>query len=332
MTEQLPIVTTSERYAFNRCSQLWWWRYRMGLTPRGEIPDALWFGIGVHIALADWYLKGKKRGPHPAETFDVWCGDEIREIAASWADRDAEWYDAPKYEDAHTMGVAMLEAYVDKYGKDDQWNVIATEQPFHTKVLSNGQQIAYFDSTFDGVFRDEEDGQVYLMEHKTARQIQTAYLDLDPQAGAYWAVATAVLRAKKQLGPKETIAGITYNFLRKCMPDERPKDGRGQSLNKDGSVSKRQPPPAFHREIIERNPEEMRTEMEALADEVEWMNAIRAGQVPLRKNRTKDCTFCDYFAMCKLDQRGGDRWKQFADSEYTQADPYERYRLKSAGE
>jgi PD-(D/E)XK nuclease superfamily len=305
----------------------------MGLTPRGENPDARWFGIGVHLALAEWYQKGKRRGRHPAETFDEWCGDQIAYIYAQYPDRERTEYDAPKYEDAHDLGIAMLEAYVNQYGRDDRWLVLATEQQFKVNVMHHGKPIARFMSTFDGVFRDEEDGRIYLMEHKTAGQIQLAYLDLDPQAGAYWAVAAPICRKQGWLGPGEVIAGIQYNFLRKAMPDERPRNELGECLNKDGTVSKRQPPPAFVRHIVERAPEEAHTEMELLEQEVQWMQAMRDGTMPIRKVRTRECTYCDFFDVCKLGQRGQTAaLREFIKIKFHQSDPFDRYVQKSASE
>src|SRR5579872_1493682 len=267
--DNLPIVRTSERALVRKCPQAWFWAYRMGLVvPDGLMSDHLWLGIGVHEALAQWYKKGKRRGRHPAQFFDEWAGDDIRYIRTYMDDEHREWYDEPKYEDAHELGFAMLENYVEEYGKDSDWEVLATEQPFKVKISRQGQPLAYFASRFDGVIRSAEDGQVYLLEHKTAGSIRTAYLDLDDQAGAYWAVASSVLREKGILGPKENIAGIIYNFLRKWMGDDRPQDEHGNYLNKDGSVSKKQPPPAFQRETVTRSPAESRTQMERLAAEV----------------------------------------------------------------
>jgi hypothetical protein len=330
--DELPVVTTTERATFKRCPQKWWWRYRSGLVAKGEVADALWFGIGVHIALADWYGKGYKRGPHPADTFRAWAGDEIRDIRASHAEHEQEWYDEPKYEDATDLGVDMLTSYVDKYGKDRDWYVIAIEHPFRVKITSHGQAIAWFMSTFDGVFRSKADGKIYLMEHKTASTIDTAYLQLDDQAGAYWAVATAVLRALKVLGPNEEIAGIEYNFLRKAMHDPREQNKEGFYLNQNGSISKRQPPPRFVRETIERQPSELKSQMQRLADEVAWMNAIRDGSLPVLKITDRSCArFCDFYSMCTLHERGGKAWMELADALYLQVNPYERY-MKSAQE
>jgi hypothetical protein len=327
----LPELHTSERKSFKRCWQQWYWAYRMGLTPKGETPDALWFGIGVHYALAEWYLKGKKRGPHPADTFEQYCTDELREIKAALP-TNAEWYDEPKYEDAHTLGVAMLCEYVNTFGKDPDWHVLAVEQPFAVNLLRQGEPVALFKSTFDGVYRDEGDGNIYLMEHKTAAQISTAYLALDDQAGAYWAVASQICRAKGWLKPNEKIAGINYNFLRKSMPDDREKDAGGNSLNKDGTISKRQPAPAFVREIVLRTEKEKVNQLDRIAEEASIMAMVRSGELPITKNTTRDCTWCTFFDMCKLHERGGSAWLEFSRSQFVQRNPYERDPIKSASE
>jgi PD-(D/E)XK nuclease superfamily len=332
MTDAIPILRTSERSSFKRCWQQWFWAYRMGLTTRGESADALWFGIGVHEALAAWYLKGKKRGPHPADTFDAWCGDQIRHVRAAFTDRDREWYDEPLFLDARELGVAMLEEYIKKYGRDEHLYILAIEQPFLVTIKDDGVPVVKFGSRFDGVARDESaDDAVVLLEHKTAAQIQLAYLEIDDQAGAYWAVATQVLRAQKLIGKDDSLSGILYNFLRKSMPDDRPKNELGESLNKNGTISKRQPTPAFVRELVERSPKEIAAQLQNIADEVSVMNRVRSGDLPILKSRTRDCTWCQFFAMCRLHDRGNSAWRELAKSEYTQRDPYVDQR-KSASE
>jgi len=302
----------------------------MGLRSTSEDRDALWMGTGVHYALAEWYLKGKRRGPHPAETFSSWAGNDLREIRANYSDHDEEWYDEAKYIDAKDLGTAMLEEYINLYGLDPQWNILHIEHSFRTLIRDGDQQLAYFVGTFDGAVRDLDDGQVYLLEHKTAKQINTTFLALDDQAGGYLAVATAVLRKEGTLGPRERIAGIIYNYLRKSMPDERPVDADGMRLNNDGTVSKRQPPPAFVREVVERGAEEPANQMRRLVDEVSIMQGMREGTIPVYKNTTWECTWCPFFVMCKLHERGGD-WETVARSSYIQQDPYGPYH-KSAAE
>lgn len=325
------IVTTSERALAKRCPQAWTWRYREGLVKKGETADALWFGIGVHEALAAWYLRGRKRGPHPADTFEDWVGDEMRFIRAQYAEKDWDWYDEPLYEDARILGTEMLTAYVDLYGDDPEWDVIAVETPFKIGIVRAKKKIGRFWSTFDGVYRDTNTGEIWLMEHKTTAQIDTAYLELDDQGGAYYAVAADLLRSRGVLKPGQNIAGIMYNFLRKSMPDDREKNEEGLSLNKNGSVSKRQPVPMFRREPVERSASEVQSQMERLADEIAVMNALESGLIPTTKTPTKMCPrTCEFWNLCTLHERGNEQAiRAMKKSSFVTVDPYNRYR-KSA--
>jgi hypothetical protein len=298
----------------------------MGYRPRDPQADALWFGIGVHEALAKWYLKGARRGPHPAYTFETWAGDEIA-FARTYLD---ETFDEPVWVDATELGIAMLEEYVEYYGLDEQWDIISVEQQFRVRILHEGKPVAYFTSRWDGVARNLEDGLIYLLEHKTAAQIVLAYLELDDQGGSYWAVASQLLRNAGILKPDEHIEGIIYNFLRKAKPDERPQDAEGNYLNKDNSVSKRQPPQAFLRHPIERSPKEQATQLQRIADEVAVMNAVRNKTIPLTKTPTKDCPRCPFWIPCQLHERGNDHSFQVVlKNNYRQIDPYQDNR-KSA--
>lgn len=291
----------------------------MGYRSRTVQADALWFGYGVHEALAAWYLKGSRRGPHPADTFEAWAGEEIA-FAKTYLD---ETFDEPVWVDATELGIAMLEEYVEYYGRDDQWDIISVEQPFRVRIVREKRPIAYFTSRWDGVARDLSDGNIYLLEHKTAAQIVTAYLELDDQGGSYWAVASQLLRNAGVLKPDEHIAGIIYNFLRKAKPDQRPQNKEGLYLNKDNSVSKKQPPKLFHREMVERSPLEQQTQLTRIADEVAVMNAVRDKTIPITKTPTKDCPRCPFWIPCQLHERGNQHSLQAVlKNNYRQSDPY----------
>jgi hypothetical protein len=330
MTERIPIIRTSERKLFRQCPQAWWWAYRMGLISKGRPADQLWFGTGIHLALAEWYGKpGFKRGPHPAHTFDAWVGHEVRTIKAS----SEEWNEEDAYSDAHALGMNMLNRYVDHYGTDPDIEMIAVEQPFEIDIELDGEIVATFAGTFDGVHIDhsEDPPRVYLWEHKTAAQISTAYLALDDQAGGYFAVADETLHAQGLLTPEQHIAGVQYNFLRKNKLDPRPQDERGMYLNLDGAVSKKQPAAMFEREVIERNPGEVQTQLRRLTNEVQLMNAMRSGEQEIIKNTNWNCPRCPFFEMCQLHEKGGRAWKDFMRISYTIRDPYGDHR-KSAAE
>jgi hypothetical protein len=119
-----------------------------------------------------------------------------------------------------------------------------------------------------------------------------------------------------------------YNCLRKGFPDEREQNDKGQYLNKNGSVSKVQPKPLFHREPVERTAAERIVQFRKIQDEFLWINAVRAGELPVIKNPTWQCAWdCAYHTMCELQDRGGDAWEDYRDTMYQSQDPYEDHRM-----
>lgn len=232
-------IRASERAAFKRCPHKWWWSYRDGYVLRDPERDALWFGTGVHLALARWYCgPGRKRGPEPAETWAEYAQGELAFVKTLRESGDEERI--AKYESALELGQRMLEGYRAEYDRDDRWDVIAPERTFSLDVpwgeniwdLPPSTVIATLVGTFDLVYRDRESGRIYLGEHKTAGTISTQHLSIDNQGGTYWAVASLELQRAGVLQGRESIAGITYNFLRKALPDGRPVDAQGYYTNK----------------------------------------------------------------------------------------------------
>jgi hypothetical protein len=236
----IPIIRTSERRTFKRCQAQWWWSWREGLQPRGSESTPLWFGTGVHLAFAQWYLPGVKRGVHPAETFRTYAEGTLHAIKT----KDATEERVAEYEDGLALGLVLMDEYVKKYGTDPHMDFIQAEHPFRLDIpwpdatrqtayeVETGALIAMYMGTYDGVYRDLTDGKLKLLETKTAKAVSTKHLGLDDQAGSYWATASIILRKLGLLGPKERIHGIEYNFVRKAMPDDRPTDAEGYACNK----------------------------------------------------------------------------------------------------
>jgi len=321
LSQTVPIISNSERNTFGRCPQRWWWAYVENLQAKTKPADALWFGVGVHEALAEWYDEGFERGQVPSVTFRNWVGDEIRFIKANYADHDREWFEEPVYLDAKDLGIAMLDEYINLYEDDPDWEIIAIEQPFELELVRDGKVVAIFIGIFDGVAINHKLGIIVLLEHKTAGSIKTAHLPLDNQAGSYFAAATIVLRHQGILGKRELIEGVQYNFLRKSKPDTRPRDEHGRALNKNGSVSKVQPTKAFVREFVDRSPREVTSQLVRLTDEVVLMNLVREGKLPVIKIINDMCPYCPFYAMCVMHERGGNAWKDFKKSQYTKRPP-----------
>lgn len=368
----LPRLRTSERSAFGRCQARWWWAYREGLKPKGAEKTALWFGTGVHLGFAEWYLPGTKRGRHPAETFAEYAKDAMRRVKVADATEDT----VAQYEDASELGVVLMEEYVKHYGTDPNWHFIQSEQPFELAVPwpKDRQQIyvvdedsgtmVLYNGTYDGVYRDLADGRIKLLETKTAKAIQTGHLPMDNQAGSYWAVASYTLRKLGLIKPSESIAGINYNFVRKALPDDRPKDAEGYATNKPkkehylaalekyaievppkalvsqleelcvtnrlppviGERSLQQPTPIFERHMVTRTSTARQTQLRRIQDEYVQMQAIKDGFLPVTKTPTKDCSWdCDYYSMCQLQEEQAD-WETYRQVNFKVQDPYADHR------
>jgi hypothetical protein len=291
----------------------------------------LWLGIGIHIALARRYGPGQRRRRDFIDKFREYCADDsLSQAIRLKAEGDSLM--AAKWTSALELGEAMLTGYREKYGRDRNWDVIYTEEQFQIEIpdprsRSRRDTLGRFASTFDGVYRDRSDGLIKLMEHKTAAQIRTNHLNNDDQAGAYWAFATAVLQDKGVLGPRERIAGITYNFLRKALPDtDRERNAEGLYLNKNGSISKQQPAPLFARHFVERTRAERANQVRRIANEMIIMEQFRAGNLPIIKNNTMDCYWdCEFYTMCTLHEQGAE-WREFREAQFIRVDPHANYR------
>lgn len=362
-----PILRTSERRAFKTCPQKWWWSYREGLRPKGSPQTPLWFGTGIHLALACWYCgPGKKRGPHPAETWTAYAKEELAYIKTVTKFEE----EVEEYVQAEELGRILMEEYVKRYGRDEQKLIISPEQTFSLDVPwpevarrqiypgGDGILVAY-KGTFDNVWRDADTGWLILDEHKTARSISTSHLPMDDQGGGYWAVATATLRKQGLIKPKEVLRGIEYNFIRKGLPDDRPRDAEGYATNKPikehylaampdapakmkvselealarsrgivvlGERSKIQPKPLFERHMIHRTSKERAIQLRRVQDEAVHMKAVKEGLLPVLVNPSRDtCPRCDFETMCRLKQAGGD-WQEIKRSQYYVEDPYKDHR------
>ena len=329
---QLPItIRNSERSSLKRCPARWWWSWVQGWQAN-KPNDKLWFGGGIHQALAEWYQPGFSRGTDPRKTWLKFCHDEEIYVKDNKALPDeVEWIAA------RDLGFAMLDSYLELYGDDPSWNVISTEQAFQAKITMPNAPGGYVVllGTFDGVYRDaEHNNALMLMEHKTAAGMpNVGWLEIDDQAGTYFAVAEAVLRAKDLIGSDEHLDGIMYNYLRKATPDDRPRDEHGRALNKDGSISKRQDTQRFMRHPVWRSREQRIKMKQNIINEVELMLAYRNGMLKITKTPTADCIWdCAFFAMCQLHESDAD-WREYRDAMFHKRDPYSDHRLalKSAG-
>lgn len=311
----LPMLRTSERSCLKRCEFDWYISYERKL--RMGIPaPALRFGTLIHRSLADYYIKGTKRGKNPVRSFERHYKADMIEnetIFGARVDDDEVWINA------HDLGVAMLTSYLEEYGTDPDWEVLATEQPFRVLVQhpETGEPWFWYTGVVDGIWRNRISKELWIIDHKSAKSTsdsKLAYLQLDDQAGAYWSWGVDWLTQQGILKKNQHLHGMMYNFLKKGMPDERPSkvlNGKRQYLNKDGTVSKVQPSPMFKRMPIYRDePDRAMARLRSTID-YKRLEDLRAGRMQLSKSPGQfTCPMCSVRDVCELHETGQD-WEGF---------------------
>jgi hypothetical protein len=314
------LVRTSERQSFLTCRQKWQWAYVEHLKPP-QTDTKLVFGDLVHQALAAYYKAGRKRGPHPTSTFESLC-EKLSE------EQDTSIWEDDQVVDMRELGIDMLNRYVEHWIElDKEYEVISSEQTFQVPIGRIDGRKVYYVGTIDGVWRHRPTGKIRFAEHKTTTAISGAALPMDEQVGAYWTYGPRWLRLKGFLKEDERLDGILYNWLRKSI---RPQDGQwdeqGRRINKNGTISKRQPPQYFGRQLTFRGDVEAERVKARVRNEIRDMMEARAHpEQHVYKNPGPsffpNCKFCSFRDMCELHETGND-WEAFKRAAYVVWQPY----------
>jgi hypothetical protein len=338
----IPRLRTSERSTFKACEFRWYFTYGIGKQVITPAPS-LRFGTLIHAALAKYYKKGVKRGPNPAKTFArLYEKELVEQESFGFRDEDGVWTDAAE------LGERMLENYVEQYGADDKWEVIATEMPFQTTVYHHSTNEPWFEyvGILDGVWRDRSKRQIWIPDHKTTSSLGGSsghpttppHLMMDDQAGAYWSYGVDFLIKKGILKKNQKIAGMLFNIMRKSKGDDRPYkivNGVRLYLNQDGSVSKRQPPPLFHRQPIFRDEYDRdmaRKRAEFDLKRIQIARALLKYGEPPEQILTKSpgmftCPMCPVRDICELHEVGAD-YTSMIDSTLHDWSAYEAHEVR----
>ena len=304
------MVRSHECIDYKRCMKKWFWRWRLGLAPKHRKYGALSLGTWVHEALALWYgpIDGGTR--HDVDLAGLFVN--IAQSAIAWAVTDgvAE-SEIEQAEELMMLGNAMLTAY-QKHYRNDGFKPIQAEIPLEFVISDEaGQPVAVYKLKPDLLGRFA-DGSIWLVEHKTAKAIRTDHLVIDDQARPYGAMAERALLSAGILKPGERIKGIMYNYLRKGLPDERETNDKGQALNKNGTVSKRQSAPLFRRHPVLLGNRAKLATLQRKRREVMLITTVaqslRDGSIDpryLMKTPHWSCPkTCDFFEMCALEEEG----------------------------
>lgn len=314
------------------------------------------FGTLIHRTLEHFYgpHNQQRRKPiHPAKTFARLYDQELEESQREWRN----WRDEEDVWHTHReLGIAMMEGYVKEWKEQDkEYIVLSTEQRFQTEILVPRGEPKLPElspvlcvGTLDKVLYHLPSRRLLFGDYKTTKNdpTKTPWLALDEQAGAYWAygpawlaleapesLRRAMLAAVAHLPPahRKAVAtfkfdGILYDFLKKDLPDDRPTDAQGYALNLDGSISKRQPGPLFHRELIYRDAGDRKNVLHRIYEDAKEIGMVRAGQLAVKKSPDRFiCIGCQFRDLCELHETGAAGWKEFKKQMYTTYDPYDSY-------
>ena len=303
------VLTYSALNTFRNCPRKYALRYIECLR-RPERPEALAFGSVIHNALERWYrLIGDVNRLFVVLDF----------IDEQYPQRDHD----PGVRRTWHLARAMIEGYAARY-PNESFEIVEIEKEFTAEIRNpdtgRPSQTFVIAGKADGIVR--LDGELYLLEHKTASSITSDYLDrlwTDTQIALY----SHYLR---ELG--YPIVGVIYNVLLKTRLKQREGETQEEyeqrraqlaARNKSGrSTAKRQQPEsdvefrarladwyikreAFHRERIYLSEDRM-----ALLTEEVWqvtqqyLDAKRRGKWLL--NTSQCFSFqrpCEYLPYCQ---------------------------------
>jgi len=206
------VIRTTDRIQFRRCRRRWGWgsHLRGNLGPK-ENASPLWMGSGFHFALEDFH--GAKRFPTASAAFDAFVDATKRHDKTSLP---VDW------SDLWELSVGMLDYY------EHQWlrhrtplqtfvfnGVPQVEVNFRVEIPFDASHWGYDDVVYSGTLDRvciDEYGQLWIVEYKTAKSIQTLHLANDSQVSSYcWA---------GQYLYGQPIVGVIYQQHRKDLPKE----------------------------------------------------------------------------------------------------------------
>jgi len=313
MTEQRMILTYSALNTLRNCRMKYKLRYMDEIVPIGRTDDNLAYGTLIHAALERWY----KLPPDDNRLFKVL--DYIDEACAK---RDED----PIIHKHYAHARAMITGYAKTYSKED-FEVLEVEKVFETPITNptTGAQSRtfYLSGKVDGVVQMKDSGEIYLLEHKTASNVDAAYIE------QLWTDTQITLYSSALLALGYKIVGVIYNVLLKSRRRQR----RGQTeeeyqqalikacaKNKTGTskLKRKQPEKnedfqarllswherdAYHREVVYLNKTRLATAQEEIWESSQqFLDARRRKRWGINPSQCFSWNRpCEYYPYCSSD-------------------------------
>jgi len=306
-------------------------------------------GSGVHYALEDFH--STKLFKTPQEAFLGYC-KAYRKTRLSRPDDIKELTE---------LGIGMMEHYNEWLKNRPRLKTYVhkgehqVEVKFHiplpipkkfAHLYVEGQVV--YQGEFDRVIIDE-DGQLWLVEYKTARQFEHGHFQNDPQVSAYcWAGNTLY---------SKPIAGVIYQQHRKTIPNEpkvlasgklstdksqltthfkyrhalinlygsikKAPSGHVETLNSLAILESEDHDSFIRRDWIKRNDHFSEAEGVKILLELEDM---LDPDLPLYPNPTRDCSWCNFNSPCVSMDDGSDWEADLLDTTQPRTDEDDKWR------
>jgi len=252
-------LSNSKIKCFMRCPRKYEYEYIRNLSPRA-VATPLEFGRIFHSAMEDILLKRDWR-------------ESVNRQFDRWGRAQGDSIDQVKFDKLYGTIIGMLTNYETEVVPHDDFEVVSTEEVITAKINAPFG-LPVFVGTVDAIVK--RNGQLYVMEHKSAADLRVDHLMLDPQVTRYaWAL--------REMGMD--IKGTIYNIVRKVAPTARSK------------------PPYTYREIIFRGDDVLDECGLELYEIAQNMSATKS----YPRNPTRDCTWdCAYRHLCEAELGGGD--------------------------
>lgn len=185
---------------FKNCRKAADFKYAQGLKSAQQRSYALNFGTIFHACLEKLYNK------IPAE--------EIYK----YIDSQFPGYEIVEEEKLTRLHLrAMLEGYINKYTKEDNnFEVISTEKEFFGPITDMDSSLkeplkgVEFTGKIDGIVKMKDTGEIFLLEHKTAKSISGSYID---RLWSDFQIVVYVYYVNKVF--KMPCSGVFYNVIQK---------------------------------------------------------------------------------------------------------------------
>jgi hypothetical protein len=310
----MPRIHVTDRTTFKRCRRKYDYQVREKLELKDSTYGALWFGSGIHEALATYYTHRQQTGEFSKQALFVgWAGylaDKEKTVQLETPEQHE------KFDNMLALADGMIESYYEySVARDKDWQILAVEEEFQYKIPGTRCTLV---ATIDLLVK--AGNRIWIVDHKTRTNFSPMeHLELDDQMTAYiFAVRNAGIN----------VAGAIYNEIKKKVPSDPPvlKDGR-LSQNKMIDTTRDiyykkiiqlgQDPADYadmlqalgskefiHREVVTRS----RASLETFGDNiVHEVREMMSKNTPCYPYPTPDCLWdCSYRMLCRTENDKGD--------------------------